>query len=84
MRILSTPLRACSATHYGEFHPSDSFLSKSEWPDYTEGPPACFVMIDGGLGYGHGGPGVCLGDGQTEADRVASQDGRGDALRRRT
>ena len=40
---------------------------------------------DGGLseGYGHDGPGVCLGDGQTEAERVRSQGGRGDALLRR-
>ena len=30
---------------------------------------------DGGLseGYVHGGPGVCLGDGQTEAEGVGSQ-----------
>ena len=35
-------------------------------------------------GYGHGGPGVCLGDGQAEADGVTSQGGRGDALLRRT
>ena len=35
-------------------------------------------------GYGHGGPGVCLGDGQTEAEIVPSQGGRGDALLRRT
>ena len=34
-------------------------------------------------GYEHGGPGVCLGDGQTEAERVPSQGGRGDALLRR-
>ena len=33
--------------------------------------------------YGHGGPSVCLGDGQTEADGVMSQGGRGDALLRR-
>ena len=33
--------------------------------------------------YGHGGPGVCLGDGQTEDDGVPSQGGRGDALLRR-
>ena len=31
----------------------------------------------------HGGPGVCLGDGQTEAEGVLSQGGRGDALLRR-
>ena len=34
-------------------------------------------------GYGYDGPGVCLGDGQTEAERVPSQGGRGDALLRR-
>ena len=33
--------------------------------------------------HGHGGPGVCLGDSQTEAEGVPSQGGRGDALRRR-
>ena len=40
---------------------------------------------DGGLseGYGHDGPGVCLGDGQTEAEGVPSQGGRSDALLRR-
>ena len=40
---------------------------------------------DGGLseGYGHGGPGVCLGDSQTEAEGVPSQGGHGDALLRR-
>ena len=31
-------------------------------------------------GYGHGGPGVCLGDGKTEDEGVPSQCGRGDAL----
>ena len=41
--------------------------------------------LDGGLseGYGHGGPGACLGDGQTESEEVPSQGGRGDALLRR-
>ena len=33
--------------------------------------------------YGHDGPGVCLGDDQTEAEGVPSQGGRGDALLRR-
>ena len=33
-------------------------------------------------GFGHGGPGVCLSDGQTEAEKVPSQNGRGDALLR--
>ena len=37
---------------------------------------------DGGVSerYGHGGPGVCLDDGQTAAEEVLSQGGRGDAL----
>ena len=34
-------------------------------------------------GYGHDGPGVCLGDGQTEAQGVPSQGGCGHALLRR-
>ena len=33
--------------------------------------------------YGHNTSGVCLGDGQTEAEGVRSQGGRGDALLRR-
>ena len=43
------------------------------------------MVASGGVlseGYGHGGPGVCLGDGQTEAEGVPSQGGRGDALLR--
>ena len=32
--------------------------------------------------YGHDGPGVCLGDGQTEDQGVPSQGGRRDALLR--
>ena len=45
-----------------------------------------FVFASGEVlseGYGHGGPGVCLGDGQAEAERLPSQGGRGDALLRR-
>ena len=44
------------------------------------------MFASGGVlseGYGHGGPGVCLGYGQTEAEAVPSQGGRGDALLRR-
>ena len=36
----------------------------------VEGPPACIVVASGRVlseGYEHDGPGVCLGDGQTEA-----------------
>ena len=54
--------------------------------DCAEGVPTRFLVAsDGDLseGYWHGGPGVCLGDGQTEAEGVPSQDGRGDALLRR-
>ena len=38
--------------------------------DYADGSLTCFVVTSSGNvseGYGHGGPGVCLGDGQTEA-----------------
>ena len=40
--------------------------------------------MDGGLSerYGHDGPGVCLGDGQTVAEGVPSQGGRVDAATR--
>ena len=64
----------------------DSFLSRSEWLDYAEGAPTGFIVASGGglsEGYGHGGSGVCLGDGQTEDEVVPSQGGRGDALLRR-
>ena len=39
-----------------------------------------FMVASGGVlseGYGHGGPGFCLGDGQTEAEGVSSRGGRG-------
>ena len=45
------------------------------------------LFASGGLlseGCGHGGPGVCMDDGQTEAEGVPSQGGRRDALLRRT
>ena len=51
--------------------------------DHAEGAPTRFMVALGGVlseGYGHG---VCLGDGQTEAEGVTSQGGRGDALLRR-
>ena len=49
------------------------------------GAPTGFMSSGGILseGYGHIGPGVCLGDGQTEAEGVPSHGGRGDALLRR-
>ena len=50
-------------------------------------PHAGFVFASGRMlseGYGRDRPAVCLGDGQTEAEVVPSQGGRGDALIRRT
>ena len=61
-------------------------LSKSEWLDHAEGASTGFKVASGGIlseGCGHDGPGVCLGDGQTEVEGVPSQGGRGDALLRR-
>ena len=80
-RAPTTPLWACGATPCGGSRPSDSFLSRSEGLDHAEGASTRFMVASGGVlseGYGHGGPGVCLGDGQTEAEG-----GRGDALLRR-
>ena len=55
--------------------------------DLAKCPPACFFITSGdssvSVGYGYGGPGVCLGDGQTEPEGVPSQGGRCDALLRR-
>ena len=73
-------------TSCGGSRTSDSFLSRSEGLEHAEGPPTRFMDASGGVlseGYGHGGTGVCLGDGQTEAEGVPSQGGRGDALLRR-
>ena len=49
---------------------SDSFLSRSEGLDHAEEAPTRFMVASVGVlseGCGHGGPGVCLGDGQTES-----------------
>ena len=54
----------------GGSRPSDSFLSTSEWLDHAEGASTRFMAASGGGlpgGGGNDGPGVCLGDGQTEA-----------------
>ena len=43
---------------------------RSEVLDHAEGASARFMVASGGVlseGYGHGGPGVCKDDGQTEA-----------------
>ena len=57
-----------------------------EWLDHAEGASTCFRAASDGVlseGYGHGGPSICLGDGQTEAEGVPSEGERGDALLRR-
>ena len=80
-----TPLWACGATPCGGSRPSSSILSRSEGMVHAEGAPTRFMVASGGVlseGYGHGGPGVCLGDDQTEAGAVPSHGGRGDALLR--
>ena len=59
---------------------------RSEGLVHVEGASTRFMVAAGGVlseGYGHGGPGVCLVDGQTEDEVVPSQGGRGDALLRR-
>ena len=44
---------------------------------------SCLRQVESYLKYGHGRPGICLGDEKTEAEGVPSQGGRGDALLRR-
>ena len=54
--------------------------------NHAEESIACFVVASKerlSEKYVRGGPCVCLGDGQTEAEGVASQGGRGGALHRR-
>ena len=77
------PLWACGAIPCGGSRPSDSFLSSFEGRDHAVGASTGFMVASGGVlseGYGAG---VCLGDGQTEAEGVPSQGGRDDALLRR-
>ena len=45
-------------------------MARSEGLVHAEGAPTRFMVASGGVlseGFGLGGPGVCLGDGQTEA-----------------
>ena len=59
---------------------------RSEGLGHAEEAPTGFMVASGGAlseGYGHGRPGVCLGDGQTEAEGIPSEGGGGDALLRR-
>ena len=67
------PIGSCLVGIRGEDHAERlghaEGLVYAEGLDNAEGPPACFVVASGGglsEGYGHGRPGVCLGDGQTE------------------
>ena len=58
--------------------PIGLLLSKSEGLVHAEGALTRFMVASGGVqseGGGHGGPGICLGDGQTEAKGVLSQGG---------
>ena len=64
------PSQAPGAVSCRGFRASDSSVRRSELLDHAEGPPACFVVVSGEVvfeGYKHG-PGVCLGNGQTEVD----------------
>ena len=66
--------------------PIGFLLVEFQGADHAEGAPTGFTVASGGVlseGCGHGGPGVCLGDGQTKAGGVPSQGGRGDVLLRR-
>ena len=69
----TTPLRTCGGTLYRGSRPSDTFSTASEGLGHAEGPPACYVVASGRVlseGYRYGGLGVCLGDGQTEAEEI--------------
>ena len=62
------------------------FLQMGEWLGHAEGASPSLMVASGEAPsevYGHGGPGVSLGDGQTKAEEVLSQCGRGDTLFRR-
>ena len=62
------------------------FLQMGEWLGHAEGASPSLMVASGEAPsevYGHGGPGVSLGDGQTGAEGVPSQGGRGDSLLRR-
>ena len=67
---VSSTERVSSATPCEGYRPSNSLLSRSEWLDHAEAASTRFMVVSGGIlseGYGPGGSGVCLGDGQTEA-----------------
>ena len=76
---------ACVPTPCKESRPSDSFLLISEEMGNAEWASTGSVASGGVLceGNGQSGPGVCLGDDQTEAVGEPSLFERGDALLRR-
>ena len=58
--------------------PIGFFLSRSDGLDHAKGASTRFIVASGRVlseRYGHGGPGVCLGDSQTEAEGVLLQGG---------
>ena len=72
--------------NYGPLLCYSRIMSRSEGLDHAEGAPTRFMVASGGglsEGFGHGGSGICLGNGHAEAEGVPSQGGRGDALLRR-
>ena len=86
-----TPLRTCSPDNRTLSYRDPRGRPGAWWLRQVESNPNDMGMnslasarrwLDGGLseGYGYGGPGVCLGDGQREDEGVPSHGGRGDAL----
>ena len=62
--------------------PIGFFLVEIRGAGPCRGASTGFMVESGGVlseRYGHGGHGVCLGDGQTKAEGIPSQSGRGDA-----
>ena len=58
-------------------------MLKSEGLNHAGKEPTGFMFASGAVlseGYGDGGPGVCLDDGQTEVEGVLPQGGCSDAL----
>ena len=65
----------CNYDSLRRIPPIGYFLVEIEGLDHAEGAPTRFVVASGGVlseGYGHDGSGVCLDDGQTEAEGVPS------------
>ena len=63
--------------------PTRTILTESMGLEYDESPAMCFVVASNGVlskEYGCCGPGVCLGDDQTEAGGVPSESGGSETL----